>query len=140
MCQTWVKGGVMRTIVSANFQVMLRHMWPIPPLFGKTLAKWSKDGISQGCRVCLKIRGHQYEDMSHQLIICPTFRQIFEHIREKIIKQPSISLVNAIQTNHRCVYQLNSAVSNNIAKYPSHCTVHIQKLTYQGPVKGLKLV
>ena len=39
--------------------------------FGKALAKWSLQGVSQGCKICHRHGNFYYDDLNHRIITCP---------------------------------------------------------------------
>ena len=91
--------------------------------FGKTIAKWSSQNVSQGCKFCLRQGHFAYDDFKHRLIDCPTTKQITRHIREKLTKQKVFTPVHLIFTNQRCIYQLRNIENKNLnpAEEHSHC-------------------
>ena len=74
--------------------------------FGKTLAKWSSQEVSQGCKVCLRQGHFEYDDLGHRLLYCPRSISIIDHIRSKLTKQKYITPVHIIFTNTRCTHQI----------------------------------
>ena len=48
--------------------------------FGKTLAKWSSQEVSQGCKVCQRQGHFEYDDLSHRILNCPRSVSIINHI------------------------------------------------------------
>ena len=77
--------------------------------FGKTLAKWSHDNISQGCKVCLKQGYFYFDEILHRLNSCPCSDSIIQHIKRTLTKQKFITPVHILFTNRRCTNQVNMA-------------------------------
>ena len=94
--------------------------------FGKTLAKWTNENISQGCKVCLSKGDFQYDDLSHRLITCPTSNTIVEYIKSCLTKQVQVTLTSIVLTNRRCIHQVNisgHAVTGPTTKH-KYCAVY----------------
>ena len=86
----------------------------------KTLAKWSSQGISQGCKVCLRQGHFEYDDLSHRILTCPRSRNIIKHIQTTLTKQKVLTPVHILLTNTRCIHQIKVYSNGNNSPVKAH--------------------
>ena len=88
--------------------------------FGKTLAKWSTQGVSQGCKVCLRQGHFEYDDLSHRILECPRSVSIINHIQKNLTKQKYLTPVHILFTNTRCIPQIKANSNGNKSPVEKH--------------------
>ena len=88
--------------------------------FGKTLAKWSSQEVSQGCKVCLRQGHFEYDDLSHRILNCPRSVSIINYIQINLTKQKYITPVHILLTNTRCIHQIKAYSNGNKSPVEEH--------------------